>query len=95
MLKQEKIFEDNVTKLTKIISQLEDEDLPLSLKEITRYIKDGQNISKICYRILERVGGQLSVILDEKGDIKPLCKYYLSTEMRQINEEITEEIIGE
>lgn len=95
MLKQEKIFEENVLKLSKIVSQLEDEDLPLSLKEITRYFRDGQNISKVCYRILERVGGQLSVILDEKGELKPLCKYYLSTEMRQVREEIAEEISDE
>lgn len=91
MLKQEKIFEENVLRLSKIVSQLEDEDLPLSLKEITKYFKDGQKISKVCYRILERVGGQLSVILDENGDLKPLCKYYLSTEMRQVREEIIEE----
>lgn len=82
-------------KLAEIVSKLEHEDLPLSLKEITKYFKNGQNISKVCCRILERVGGQLSVIIDENGELKPLCKYYLSTEMKQVREEIIEEIESE
>lgn len=90
MLRQEKIFEENLAKLEDMLSKIEEEDLPLSFREIIKYIRDVQNISKISYRVLERVGNQLSVLLDENGELKPLCKYYLSNEIRQLEDELIE-----
>lgn len=90
MLRQDKIFEENLAKLEDMLSKIEEEDLPLSFREIIKYIRDVQNISKISYRILERVGNQLSVLLDESGELKPLCKYYLSNEIRQLEDELIE-----
>lgn len=60
-------FEEAMTKLEKVVNQLETGDVPLE-EAITLY-KEGMELSAICQGKLQHAEKQLMSIIDEQGEI--------------------------
>lgn len=69
MVKKKLSFEENLAQLEEIVSKLEEGDIPL--EEAINYFKEGMDLSKSCHSILKNVEEQMSLILDEDGELRP------------------------
>lgn len=69
MAKKKQSFEENLAQLEEIVSKLEEGDIPL--EEAINYFKEGMDLSKTCHSILQKVEEQMSVILEEDGELRP------------------------
>ncbi|WP_106769942.1 exodeoxyribonuclease VII small subunit [Paenibacillus faecalis] len=61
-------FEEAMTQLEAIVSQLEDGDVPLE-KAIDLYQK-GMRLSQMCSQKLEQVEQKIEMIVEEAGELK-------------------------
>ncbi len=63
-------FEDALNKLEKIVSKLEEGDIPL--EESLRLFEEGVRLSRLCNQKLDEVEKRIEILLKEKnGEVKP------------------------
>ncbi|HLQ72490.1 MAG TPA: exodeoxyribonuclease VII small subunit [Bacillota bacterium] len=63
-----KTFEEAMTALEKIVSKLEEGDVPLE-KAIT-YYQEGMDLSKMCNDKLKNVQAKMTKIMNEQGEFE-------------------------
>lgn len=61
-------FEDNIEKLEKIVTELENGDL--NLDESIAKFENGIKISKDCNKILEEAEKKITILLEKEGEVK-------------------------
>ncbi len=61
-------FEDSMSKLEKIVTELENENL--NLDESVAKFEEGMKISKQCSKILEEAEKKITILLEEDGKVK-------------------------
>ncbi|TFD92241.1 MULTISPECIES: exodeoxyribonuclease VII small subunit [Jeotgalibacillus] len=69
MAEQKQSFEEAMQELEKIVSRLEEGDVPL--EEAISYYQKGVELSKICHEKLQHAEKQLATIMTDEGE-KPL-----------------------
>lgn len=63
-------FEEAMTKLEKVVNQLEAGDVPL--EDAINLYKEGMELSSICQNKLQDAEKQLMSMIDEKGEIETI-----------------------
>ena len=63
----EKSFEDSITELEKIVSDLESGDN--TLDESMKKFEEGMKLAKNCNELLEKAEKKISVVLEKNGEI--------------------------
>jgi len=63
----EKNFEDSITELEKIVSDLESGDN--TLDESMKKFEEGMKLAKNCNELLEKAEKKISVVLEKNGEI--------------------------
>ena len=66
-LKKEVSFEDNITKLEKIVDELENGDL--SLDASVKKFEEGMKISKECNDILEKAERKITMLIKNNDEL--------------------------
>lgn len=61
-------FEEAMTKLEKVVNQLETGDVPL--EDAIKLYKEGMELSAICQKKLQHAEKQLMSMIDEKGQVE-------------------------
>lgn len=67
--KEELTFEQAMEKLEKIVTMLEEGDVPL--EKAIEYYHDGMKLSKLCNEKLTNVQDKMVHILNEQGELEP------------------------
>jgi exodeoxyribonuclease VII small subunit len=66
---QELSFEQAMLELEKIVSKLEEGDVPL--EQAIDFFQEGMKLSKLCHDKLQKVEKQMDYILREEGELEP------------------------
>lgn len=67
-IKKEGTFEENLVRLEKIVSILEEGKI--SLEESIDLFEEGIKLSKICNKKLDSIEKKITMLIEENGDIK-------------------------
>lgn len=68
MKEENKNFEEEMTKLEAIVTELEKGDL--SLDDSVKKFEEGINISKECNKMLETAEKKISILLEKDGELE-------------------------
>lgn len=68
MSSNKKTFEEALTELGEIVNKMEGEDL--TLDESLKYYKKGVELYQYCYSLIEKVDGEVKIILESKNGTK-------------------------
>ena len=63
-------FEENLTRLEKIVEQLENKEVPL--EESLALFEEGVGLARSCQKKLEEAKKKIEILVKETGELKPL-----------------------